>query len=124
MNGTGGFAADDFHDARMRMAKSVHGDAAKKIEILFAGGIENICAAAVSHHLRLALVSRQKKLFSIQQTRVRFCVFRRSMFELAHGADRELLFGRGAHHTAESAACAADKRSRRTRVPGIKRAPS
>jgi len=32
----------------MRVAEGVHGDAAKKIEILLPGGIEDICAAAVS----------------------------------------------------------------------------
>src|SRR5436853_629672 len=47
MNGAGGFATDDFYDARMRMAESVHSDAAKKIEILFAGGIENASDAAL-----------------------------------------------------------------------------
>src|SRR6266853_7039832 len=67
VNGTRGFAADYFHDARMRVAKSVHGDAAQKIEVLLPGGIENICAAAVSQDDRLALVCGQKKPFGVEQ---------------------------------------------------------
>src|SRR5438094_367332 len=124
MNGAGGFAADDFHDARMRVPESVHGNATKKIEILFAGGIENKGAAAVGHDHGRALVGGQKKLFGIQQTRVRLGSFRRPLFGLAHGTDQGLLLGRSAHHAAERAACAADKGSRRTRVPGIDATPS
>src|SRR5437899_1284809 len=40
VNSTRGFAADYFHDARMRVAKRVDGDAAQKIKIFFPGGIE------------------------------------------------------------------------------------
>src|SRR5439155_23775166 len=109
MNGAGGFAKDDFYDARMRMAESVHSDAAKKIEILFAGGIENASAAAVGHHHELALVGGQKELFSVQQARVRFGSFRRSLFGLAHRMDQGLPFGGCAHQAADRAACAADK---------------
>jgi hypothetical protein len=65
VNGARGFAADYFYDARMRVAECVDSDAAKKIEILFSSGIENVCAAAVSHDHGLALVSGKKKLLRI-----------------------------------------------------------
>ena len=42
MNGAGGFAADDFDDARMRVAEGVDGDAAEKIQIFLAGGIKDV----------------------------------------------------------------------------------
>src|SRR5216683_7616928 len=67
VDGTRGFAADYFHDARMRVAKRVDGDAAQKIEILLPRGIENIRAAAVSQDHRLALVGGQQELFGIEQ---------------------------------------------------------
>jgi hypothetical protein len=70
VNGARCFAADYFYDSRMRVAERVHGDAAKKIEVLFSSGIENVCAAAVSHDHRLSLVGGQKELLGIKQARV------------------------------------------------------
>src|SRR5216684_2320115 len=70
VNGARRFAADYFHDSWMRVAERVHGDAAKKIKILFPRGIENVCSAAVSHDHGLALIGGQKKLLGIQQPRV------------------------------------------------------
>src|SRR5712692_3643949 len=119
VNGARGFAADYFHDPRMRVAKRVHGDAAQKIEVLFPRGIEDVCAAAVSQNNGLAFVCGQKELFGVEQARVRFGGFRRLVFELANGTRQGLPFRRSAHHAAERAACAADNGSRRTRVPGI-----
>src|SRR5882762_5016909 len=119
VNGARGLTADYFHDAGMRMSECVYGGTAKKIEIFFPSGIENVSAAAVGQHHRLALVGWQKELLGIKQARVRFGGFRRAMLGLAHG-----LFGRSAHHAAERAAWAADKGTRRTRVPGIEATPS
>src|SRR6266850_2201401 len=119
VNGARGLTADYFHDAGMRMSECVYRDTAKKIEIFLPSGIENVSAAAVGHHHRLALVGWQKELLGIKQARVRFGGFRRAMLGLAHGTRQELLFGRSAHHAAERAAWAADKGTRRTRVPGI-----
>src|SRR5260370_10465431 len=124
MNGARSFAADPFHDARMRVPERVHGDTAQKIEILFSGGIENAGAAAVSHERGLALGGGQKELLGIEQARVGFGDFRRRLFGLRHGARRGFLFGRSAHHATERAARAADSGSRRTRVPGIDGTPS
>src|SRR6266404_804596 len=107
MNRAPSFATDYFHNARMRVAERVYGDAAKKIQILFSSRIENVRAAAVSHDHGLALIGRQKELLGIRQASVRRSSFRRPTFDLA-----------------ERAACAADKGSRRTRVPGIKATPS
>src|SRR5712692_2739916 len=124
VNRAGGFAANYFHDARMRVPERVYGDAAKKIKVLFSDGIENVRAAAVGHDQRRALVGGHKELLSIEQARVRCGGFRRPKFGLAHGARQGLSIGRRAHHAAERAACAADKGSRRTRVPGINATPS
>src|SRR6266852_5587456 len=85
VNGTRRFAANYFHDARMRVAKRVHGDAAQKIEILLPRGIEDIRAAAVSQNNWLAFICGQKELFGVEQARVRFGGFRRLVFELANG---------------------------------------
>src|SRR5258708_10703388 len=92
VDGTRGFTADYFHDARMRVAKRVHGDTAQKIEILLSRGIENIRAAAVSQDHRLALVGGQKELFGIEQARVRFDGLRRPWFGLGNGTRQRLLF--------------------------------
>jgi len=65
VNGACGFTADYFHDAGMRMSERVYCDTAKKIEILFSSGIENISAATMGHHHGLALVGRQKELLGV-----------------------------------------------------------
>src|ERR1700682_2863154 len=119
VNGAGGFAADYFHDARMRVPERIDGDTAKKIQIFLASGVVDVSAAAVGHHRRLALVSRQKELLGVEQARIGFGPLRSRMFGLAQGTRQGLLLGRGAHHAAERAAWAADKGTRRTRVPGI-----
>jgi len=54
----------------MRVAERVYGDAAKKIQIFFSSGIENVGATAVSHDHRLTLIRRQKELFGIRQAGV------------------------------------------------------
>src|SRR5258708_5201843 len=64
-NGTRGFAADYLYDSRMRVAERVHGDAAKKIEVLFSSGIANVLDAAVGHDHGLTLVFGQKELLGI-----------------------------------------------------------
>src|SRR5271168_174010 len=56
MHGAGGFAADDFYDAWVRVAEGVDGDTAEKIEILFSGGVEDVAALAVGEEHGLALV--------------------------------------------------------------------
>jgi hypothetical protein len=56
----------------MGVSEGVHGDAAKKIEILLSSGIEDVRAAAVSHNHRLALVGGEKVLLGVQQARVGF----------------------------------------------------
>ena len=53
------------------MAESVNGDATKKIEIFFAGGVENIRAMAVAHDPRRALIGGEKKLVGIRKTGIR-----------------------------------------------------
>ncbi len=93
VDGTRGFAADYFHNARMRVAKRVHGDAAQKIEILLPRGIENIRAAAVSQDHRLALVCGQQEVFGVEQARIRFDGFRRPWFGLGHGTRHGLSCG-------------------------------
>ena len=70
VNGARSFTADYLHDAGMRMSERVYGDTAKKIEILFSRGVENVRAAAVGHDYRLALVGRQKELLGVHQARV------------------------------------------------------
>ena len=45
MDGARDLAADGLDNARMRVSKAVNGDATKKIEIFFAGGIEYVAAA-------------------------------------------------------------------------------
>jgi hypothetical protein len=70
VNGARCFAADNFYDARMRVAERVDGDTAKKIKVLFSSGIENVCTSAVSHDHGLTLVGGQKKLLGIKQARV------------------------------------------------------
>src|SRR6266480_1092816 len=119
VNGARGFTADYLHDAGMRMSERVYGDTAKKIEILFSRGVENVRAAAVGHDYRLALVGRQKELLGVQQARVWFGGFCQTMFGLAHGTRQGLLCGQRAHQATERAAWAAAKGTRRTRVPGM-----
>src|SRR2546427_9421124 len=86
---------------------------------LLASGVVDVSAAAVGHDHGLALVGRQEELLGIEQARIGFGPLRSRMFGLAHGTRQGLLFGRSAHHAAERAAWAADKGTRRTRVPGI-----
>jgi hypothetical protein len=56
----------------MGVAKSVHRDAAEKIEIFLAGGVEDVRAAAVGHHHGGTFVGRQKKFVGVQQSRIGF----------------------------------------------------
>src|SRR5438045_6703373 len=70
VNGARGFTADYLHDAGMRMSQRVYGDTAKKIEILFSRGIENVRAPAVGQAYRLARVGGQTELLAVQQARV------------------------------------------------------
>src|SRR5579859_97414 len=101
-----GFAANDFDDARMRVAKSVNGDSAEKIEILFAARVEDVAAAAVGKDEGLALVGWEKKLFGVAHCGgggpacPAFCGLSRRL----HGGPG---FG-GSHHAAERAARAAE----------------
>src|SRR6266481_1747989 len=108
VNGAGSFAADYFHDVRVRVPKRIHGDTAKKIQILLASGVVDVSAAAVGHDHGLALVSRQEELLGIEQARIGFGPLRRRIRGLAHGTRPRLLFGRSIHHAAERAARAAD----------------
>ena len=86
MNRARGLAADDLDDAGMRVAQSVDGDAAQKIEILFAARIVNVSAAAVRENNGLALVGRQKKLIGIAQDGSRLGCARRRLLYLS-GSD-------------------------------------
>src|SRR6266852_1609439 len=113
VDGAGSFVANYFYDARMSVPERVYGNATEKIEVLFPRGIENVCAAAVGHDHRRALVGGQKELLGIKQAHVRFGSFRRPQFGLANGTRQGLLLRSSAHHAAERAAPAADKCSRR-----------
>ena len=68
MNRARGFAADDLDDAGMGVAKGIDGNAAEKIEILFARGVENIRPLPMRHDHRLPLVGRQKKFLGVRET--------------------------------------------------------
>src|SRR5208282_2810817 len=72
MNGARGLAADDFDDARMRVAEGVDGDAAEKIQVFFAARIVDVAAAAMGEDDGLAFVGGQKKCVGIAQNRIRF----------------------------------------------------
>jgi hypothetical protein len=124
MNGASGFAANDFDDAGMRVAESVDGDAAEKIQVSFAGGIKNVAAAAVAEDEGLALVGGQEKFFRVAEARIDESLLVARWFGPVHGARDGSLFVWFAHHAAEKAACAAGRGSRKTRVPGISPAPS
>jgi hypothetical protein len=80
VNGARSITANHFNDARMGMAEGVHSDAAEEIEIFFAGGVKDVGAAAVRHHHGRPFVSGEKKLFSVEQARVRFDGGRLPMF--------------------------------------------
>src|SRR3989442_870880 len=103
----------------MRVAERIHGNAAKKIEVLLAGGVVDVSAAPMSHDHRLTLVGGQKKLLRVEQTRVGFSGPRRRLSRFGEGTRHGFDLGSSGHHATESAACAVDKGSRRTRVPGI-----
>ena len=94
MNGARGFAANRFYDARMSVAERVDGDAAEKIEILLASGVEDVGAAAVSQDHGLTLVSGQKKFFGIEQARVRFYGEQLRMLGLGRWSHRGFFLGR------------------------------
>ena len=66
----GSFAANDFDDTGMGVAEGVDGDAAQEVQIFFAGGVEDVGAAAVGDDERVALVGGKKKLIGIAQTGV------------------------------------------------------
>src|SRR5437588_1063010 len=65
MNGAPDLAANNLHNARMRVAERIDGDAPQKIEIFVSGGVENISAAAMRHDHGLAFVGGQEKLLRI-----------------------------------------------------------
>lgn len=65
VNGARGFAANHFDDVGMRVAEAVDGDAAEKIEIFFARGIEDVRTAAVCEDERLAFVGGEKESLRI-----------------------------------------------------------
>ncbi len=92
VNRTPGFATYHFHDSRMRVAERVYGDAAKKIQIFFPSGIENVRAAAMCHDHRRALIGRQKELLGLQQASIRPSRFRRLTFDPPNRTRRQLLF--------------------------------
>src|SRR5882762_4620520 len=119
VDGARGFTADGFYYARVGVAESVDGDAAEEVEIFFAGGVMHVRAAAVGEDDGLALVGWQEKLFGIAEAHVELWLAAGGALGLLHfGADRFLLI-KISHHAAESAACAAGRDSRRTRVPGM-----
>src|SRR5579885_1806910 len=108
MNGARGFATNRLDDAGMRMAERVDGNTAEKVEVLFAGGIEHVGAAATSKKDGLALVRGKKEPLRFEDN-AGIC---------ACGSNGALWVSHR-HHAAESAACEAENGSRRTRVPGI-----
>jgi hypothetical protein len=101
VNGARCFTANCLYDAGMRVAESVDGDAAKKIEILFSSGIEDIGATAVSHNHGLALVSGQKELLGVEKAQVRFGGSCTRSFCFSRVVYHRFLFGRSLHHAAE-----------------------
>src|SRR5579872_848965 len=119
MNSAGRFTADDFHDAGMRVAERIDGNAAEKIEILFAARIINIAAAAMREDDGLALVGGHKKLIRIAQNRLRVRRARRGFLSRSSSGFCCLFFVELTHYAAERAVWALGKASRRTRVPGI-----
>src|SRR5260370_315743 len=109
----------------MRVAEGVDGDAAEKIQILFAAGIKNTAAASVSKLEGLALVSGEKKPFRVAEARIDGGVRGAHLLGPAQGAgDGTLFFAQVAHQATEKAACASGMASRKTRVPGISVAAS
>src|SRR5882762_7183686 len=111
VDGARGFTADGFYYARVGVAESVDGDAAEEVEIFFARRVIHVGAVAVGEDDGLALVGGQEELFGVAEARVELGL-------LHCGADRFLVIN-VSHHAAESAACAAGRDSRRTRVPGM-----
>src|SRR5260370_41399761 len=107
----------------MRVAEGVDGDAAEKIQILFAAGIKNTAAASVSKHEGLALVGGEKKLFRVAEARIDGGVRGAHLLGLAHGAgDGTLFFAQGAHQGPEQAAWAAGVAWRAKPGPRVPRA--
>src|ERR1700722_9162638 len=120
MDGARRFTANGLRDTRMRVAESIYRDAAEKIEIFFAGRIENVGPASIAEHDRRALVGRQEKLFSVAERPRRSGDFLQGavLARSARGPPSPVCFC-FAHYAAESAAEAAGIASRSTRVPGI-----
>ena len=119
MNGTRGFAANDFDDARMRMAEGVDGDAAEKIEIFFAARVIDVAAAAMGEDNGLALVRGHKKLIRVAQNGLRIRGASERFLSRSSSGFRCLFCSELAHYAAERAVWALGKDSRRMRVPGI-----
>jgi hypothetical protein len=113
------FAADDFDDARMRMAEGVDGDAAEKIEIFLAARIIDVAAAAMGEDNGLALVRGHKKLIRIAQNGMGILSATRAFLSRSSSGFRLLFWSEFGHYAAERAFWALGKDSRRTRVPGI-----
>src|SRR6266849_5941841 len=67
----------------------------------------------------LALIGGQEKLFGVAEACVELGLGEARGFWFFHGPRDCFLLVWGAHYTAESAACAAGRGSRKTRVPGI-----
>ena len=88
----------------MGVAESIDGDAAEKIEIFLAGGVEDIGAAAMGHHHGLTLVRRQKELAGIEQPSVMLRFARSRAFRLGLEASWRFPFYGSPHHATERAA--------------------
>src|ERR1700724_3617211 len=120
MNGTRRFATNHLNDSWMRVAQSVDGDAAKKVEIFFPGCVIYIATRTTLQHKRLALVGRQQEFLRVCDPRIalRRGNLHSSMPRKVRAWRRSRLFGSIAHHAADSAVCAEFRGSRMIRVPG------
>src|SRR6266704_4329949 len=118
MNRARGFAADDLDDARMGVAERIDGNAAKKIEILFARGVENIRSLPMRHDHRLPLVGGQQEFLCVLETRV--CPGARpgKFLGLSCRLRSGTSFRRVVHQVTVKAASAAESEWPRTSVPG------
>jgi hypothetical protein len=65
VNGARGFAANNFQNARVRVAQSIHSDATKKIQVFLPVGIEHVGASPVSKEDWRTLVGWQQILIRL-----------------------------------------------------------
>src|SRR5258706_2669436 len=119
VDGARGFTADGFYYSRVGVAESVDGNTAEKVEILFSGRVIDVRAIAMGEDNGLALVGWEEKFFRTAEARVELWLTAGRALGLLHCRAGRFVFIHGPHHAAESAACAAGRDSRRTRVPGM-----